>query len=658
MNPELRRDQNKAVSTPEPDEKEKKRVGEYNARFRKARDAYRKRRDSWKIIDMFDRGEQWADVNLPPWIPKPVHNMVKYIRVLKRANLAGNIPAAHYSPINPEHKDAVDSLQKAYKHVWATQKVPYTIRRCIDRALLQGTAIAYVYSDDTAINGEYYGEKDSRNKLWQGELYVKRFPNTNFFPDPDAYTLNDCKWIETTELTSLSAVKANKKFQEYAGDKLKNYKGGGGTSSSEDSGTDAYTREEDPATSSPAVSGDENVTVHTHWEMEYDDNGRKKLNVSYYIGETNFELLRLTDVKPSVYPFAVYYDEEEEQDFWGSSTAMDIIEKQKLINKTEQSVSIIGTLHQNPQKIVARESGINGKEMARMGNLPGKVWTTNTDVTRSVFTLQPPDIPRGLFDIKDRSVNDIKDYAGLNEAYTGDSVGSLTTSTGVNSLIERSTIRDRDKMKQIDQFVEDISNLIVMFIIDKWKDKRNIINIGQAGKVEQFEWKPISKDVAGNLQWFVHSDVYATAPVTQALRRQQADQLMQMQAQFQMNPPIITTMEWLDMQDFDNKDDIRRRMEEDQRRLDEQKSQDLAGIVMQMSEQARQLVGQGVPQQQVQQQITQQVQQILDQQEQQRLQMGLAVQGDRPRDAAVTPDTSGPSGSTGQLAMNAQARGV
>ncbi len=660
MNPEMKRERDARSKEPVIDQKEIDRVSMYNQRFRKARDAYRKRRESWKIIDMFDRGEQWADVNLPPWIPKPVHNLVKYIRIIKRANLAGNISAAHYSPINPEHRQEVDMLQKGYKHVWATQKVPYTIRRCIDRALLQGTAIAYVYSDDTAINGEYYTEGDKRNKLWQGEIYVKRFPNTNFFPDPDAFCIEECKWIETTELTTLSAVKANKKFQEYAGDKLKNYKASGSAGNSEDAGTDAYIREEDPASSSPVTPKDESVTVHTHWEMIYDDKGKRKLNVSYYIGESKFELLRIEDVKPCVFPFAVYYDEEEDQDFWGSSTAMDIIEKQKLINKTEQAVSILGTLHQNPQKIVARESGINGKEMARMGNMPGKTWTTNVDPTRSVYVIQPPDIPRGLFDIKDRSVGDIKDYAGLNEAYTGDSVGSLTTSTGVNSLIERSTIRDRDKMKQIDVFVESISDLIVMFILEKWKDKRNIINTGQAGKVEQYSWEPIKSDVANNLQWFVRSDVYATAPITQALRKQQADQLMQMQMQFQMNPPIITITEWLDMQDFDNKDEIRRRMEDDQQKLDEQKAQDLAGIVLQMADQARQLIGQGVAQPQVQQQITEQVQQILDQQEQQRLLSGIPVQEGRKRDAATNanPNTNGSVGSTGQTAMMAQARGI
>jgi hypothetical protein len=64
---------------------------------------------------------------------------------------------------------------------------------------------------------------------------------------------------------------------------------------------------------------------------------------------------RIDDFKPSIYPFAVLYDEEEDNSFWGTSTAMDMLENQKIINKTAQAASIIGTLHQNPQKVVLRE---------------------------------------------------------------------------------------------------------------------------------------------------------------------------------------------------------------------------------------------------------------------------------------------------------------
>ncbi len=360
-------------------------------------------------------------------------------------------------------------------------------------------------------------------------------------------------------------------------------------------------------------------------------------------------------MKPGIYPFAVLYDEEEENDFWGTATAWDILEKQKLINKTEQTASVIATLYQSPQKVVARESGINGQEMARKSSMPGKVWITNIDPARSVHTIQPPDIPKGLFEIKDRQIADIKDYVGINEAYVGESVGSLTTSTGVNSLIDRATIRDKDKMKQIDNFVDDLSNLIVMFIIEKWKEKRPLVNIGPAGKVTHGEWEPISEEDSANLRWLVRTDVYASAPATQALKKQQADNLLQMQAQFQLDPPLITIEEWLQFQDFEFKEEILARMEKDRKKKERREATDFASMAMQLAEVANQMKLQGMPQEEISQAITEEAKKILDGKVKNDNLVGFggaSAPSGRPRDAEAENTREGGMDNQAQANMN------
>lgn len=651
MNPELRLKQTQANDKADKaTEEEKQLVSTLHQRFNRAQQAVQSRHKKWALLDKFDRGKQWEDAELPPWIPKPIHNLIRQTRILKRSNLASAIPSAHYAAIHEDQKDAVTMLQRGYKHVWDTQKVAYTIRRCIDRIFLQGTQVACVYNEED-INGTYYGKDNPKNRMYQGTIRVKRFPIANFFPDPSAYTIEECKFIETTEITTLEAVKANKKFKEFAGQKLASIKAGTYSLSDDESGS-IYNRENKPLEGMATDKKDDRAVVHTHWEMAYNDEGKKELNVYYYLAGAEFLLYKRENVKPCVFPFAVLHDEEEDNDFFGTGTAEDLLEKQKLINKTEQSASVIGTLNQNPQKVVARESGINGQDMARTGSQPGKVWTTNIDPTRSVYNIPVPDIPRGLFDLKDRNVADIKDYVGMNEAYMGNSVGSLTTSTGVNSLIERATVRDKDKMLQIDRFVEQISDLIVLFIIESWKDKRPIINSGPAGRVDNYMFDPqVIKDVGvDNLQWFVKSDVYASAPITQALKRQQADQMLQVQMQFNPDPAIITIEEWLHMQDFDNKDEILARMQRDRIAKQQREAMDMTQIVMDMVNQAQQLTYQGTAPAQVQQQIQQQVSEVLQQQQQAELLNG------RPRDAEQQPQ--GPAGSTGQTAMNNMTRGA
>jgi hypothetical protein len=395
-----------------------------------------------------------------------------------------------------------------------------------------------------------------------------------------------------------------------------------------------------------ADTDDQMVTLHVHWERFRNEDGAWQVDVSYFLWNTDFLLYRIEDFKPSVLPFAVYYDEEEDNSFWGTSIAMDMLENQKIINKTSQAASIIGTLHQNPQKIVLRESGINAAEMSRTGTLAGKVWTSN--VPNAVEVIQPPDIPKGLFEIEDRMKNDIKDMAGITEAYTGESVGSLTTSTGVDSLIDRSTIRDKDKSIQIDGFVEELSELIVQFILVYWQEERPIMTRKRNGQAAFETWKPLPATVVDNLQWRVRSDVYAKAPITAASKSQQADNLMQLQGQFQYDPPIITPEEWIEMKDFPNKEDILYRMEQDRINKQNQDQQQLIDQINQIIEQGRQIKKTGVTDDQLNQQLQPMIQELVQ---------NTFTQGQNQGSANSMSGSSAPQGTTSPTAMGNMTQG-
>lgn len=584
-------------------------ISKYDRRYNSAAGGMGEHHKVWNMIDLFDRGRQWDSVKIPSWVPKPITNLIRFIRTTKRANLASAIPMSHFVPMTPLDAPLIGKLQKAYEHVWDEQKVPMTIRRVIDRGILHGTSIAYVYAEEN-IRGKYYGDGHESNQLYRYDVKVKKLNNANFYIDPTAYTLAEAKFVTITENLSFSDIKHNPTFRKFAGKRLTELTY---ADLQRDSGNgDIYDR---PNTKSDGATkletGDEMATLHIHWERYRNEEGSWQVDCSYYLWNTDFFLYRIEDFKPSSYPFAVYYDEEEDNSFWGSSTAMDMIENQKIINKTAQAASIIGTLHQNPQKVVLRESGINAAEMSRTGTLAGKVWTSN--VPKAVEVIQPPDIPKGLFEIEDRMKNDIKDMAGITEAYMGQSVGSLTTSTGVDSLIERSSIRDKDKSLQIDDFVEQLSNLIIQFILVYWQEPRPIMTRKKNGSAEFEEWTPIPPEAVENLEWRVKSDVYAKAPMTAASKSQTADNLMQMQGQFQFDPPIITPEEWIEMKDFPNKEDILERMEEDRKNKEQQDAQAMTQQILQLIAQAGEMKGQGMQEQEVMQQIQPMIDQLIQQ---------------------------------------------
>lgn len=622
-------------------------IEKYFYRFRQASfgmDDYHK---LWNLLDLFDRGKQWDKVNIPAWIPKPITNLIRYVRTTKRANLAQAIPQANLTPMTPLDKGLVDKLQRAYEHVWDEDKTALTVRRCVDRSLLHGTAIAYVHAEEN-IRGKWYGEDHPNNQLYRYDIKTKRIPIGNFYIDPAAYNLQEARYITVTENLSLQDVKNNPIFREYAGDQLAKLTAED-LERDLDAAGDIFDR---PTTkldqSMVRVNGDQMATVHIHWERYRNDQGAWQVDVSYFLWNTHFLLYRIEDFKPAIYPFSVLYDEEEDNSFWGTSIAMDMLENQKIINKTAQAASIIGTLHQNPQKIVLRESGINAAEMSRTGTLAGKVWTSN--VPNAVETINPPDIPKGLFDIEDRMKSDIKDMAGINAAYNGDSVGSLTTSTGVDSLIDRASIRDRDKSIQIDQFVEDLSEIIIRFILVYWREPRPIMTRQANGAAQFDEWTPVDPAVIDNLEWRVRSDVYAKAPITAASRSQQADTLMQMQGQFQYDPPIITPEEWIELKDFPNKQDILARMQSDRVNKQNQDASDLQNQILQIIGQAEAMKGQGMTDDTVKQQVTPMVQQLVQQ---------TFTQGQNQGTSDAMPNSnSAPQGTTSPTAMGNMTKGM
>ena len=623
-------------------------IKKYYTRFINANNAVSTKHATWKILDLFDRGEQWANTNLPPWVSKPVTNYIRYFRTLKRANLASNIPFSHFYPEHPEDTDTVKNLQKAYEHVWMSENVDRTVRRCIDRALLQGTAIAYVYNDDTYVGGKYYGEENPDNHLYVGKICVKRIPNGNFFPDPNAYSLDECKFVEVTEVLPIKTVKETQAFKKYAGKKLEDYNINDLDFNTDASG-DFYQRTNTKLnTSLTNVKGDELVTVHTHWERYRNDEGAWQVDVSYYLRNADFFLLRIEDVKPSQYPFAIMYDEEEENDFWGRSTCEDVIENSKIVNRTSQTAAILATLHQNPQKIIWKESGINAQEMAKMGNLAGKTWNSNVPASQAIQYIQPPEISRALFEVEDRLKADMKEIVGISEAYTGASVGSLTTSTGVNSLIERASVRDKDKMIQIDDFVERISYLIALTIMYQWDRVRPVMNVSKNGTPVYDVFSPVDRLTADNLEIRVRSNVYSKAPITQESKRQQADKLMQMQGQFNYNPPLITPEEWLQFQDFDIQDQIMQRMEKD-RETSQNKSVDaLAQQGLELGMMLSSLLQQGISMQDAQMEVFKRAQEMAQEQQGQ-------SQGQQPS-APAQPQL--PQGATDAVAMANMAQGM
>jgi len=84
-----------------------------------------------------------------------------------------------------------------------------------------------------------------------------------------------------------------------------------------------------------------------------------------------------------------------------------------------------------------------------------------------------------------------------------------------------------------------------------------------------------------------------------------------MQGQFQFNPPIITPEEWIVLQDFDNKEDVLARMQQDRQQMQQQETQTMSQNIQGIIQQAQTLKGKGLTDDQINQQIQPMIDQLV-----------------------------------------------
>lgn len=556
------------------------RVKEIKARYRAAKN---KRQaigmdSKWHTLDKYDIGQQWEN-NTPAWIPKPVTNWIHTVKVTKRAAFAIENPVGQILPLSPEDKDKAQQLQQIYEYEWQRLGATKYMRSAIEDGKLLGTGIVQFYwNENTEVRG-------GTNGLYEGEVEMRRIDPANFYPDPQAFSLEECRYIHIVERKSLEWLKNHPTF-------------GGNheeTHSTEDDRGEIYKRDY----SSSTEGKNDIIDFHTHYEKIQQKEGGFRYRVTYLVGDKIVHTI--DDLQPRCYPFAIYRDFPQRHHFWGLSTCSLILENQKIINKVEAIIALIGTHLQNPQRIVNKRSGINPREVARYGSAPGHVFVSNGAPERAITWAQPPPIPEYLFRLMEQAKENIREVTGITESYQGMNVGSLQTSSGVEQLIERATMRDRDQMFEVEEFVEQMTRILLRFITTNYDTERYARFENEQGDMDFISY--FGTDYQG-LEYDFRIDVSAKAPMSRQKMQEEMDRLLEIQGQYGYDPAIVTPEEYMEIAPFSNqvRQRILRRME-NERVINNTES--LVQVAMMISE----AIQSGVPEEEVQQMAMEMVEQ-------------------------------------------------
>ncbi len=559
---------------------QKVRVSEIMDKFQKAKNKRLEKDPIWTELDAFDRNQQWDLSNAPAWLPKPVTNYIHLVKYTKRASFAVENPVAKLRPVSPKGVEPVRTLNKAYEDTFDRIKARKVVRENIETSKLLGTAIAHVFWDEMKegrMGVTVLGDEGFR---YTGEIGIKEIEPSTFFPDPNAFSIEDCEYIIVRERRPLSWIDANPLFTTKVGKDNQN----DGAVSPDDRG-EIYLREYDANTDRERI-----VDFISYYEREANQEGGYSYYVTYVANGK--VLLNKKPLKPNRYPFAVLYDFKQRQDFWGMSTCQFILDNQKIINKVESIISMIGLLMQNPQKVVSKDSGINPQSVAKFGNAPSQVWEANGDPSKAIYYAQPPNIPPVLLNMVEQAKSNIREVTGLTESYMGQNVGSLQTSSGVQALIDRATMRDRDQMYDVELYIEELTKLIIDFMTTYYEEERLIRIVDKTTDEVLFE--PFIGTEFQDLAYDVAVDVSSRAPVTRMREVQEAKELLGMQGQYGENypVPIIKPQEAIEMMNLVHGNRIieRMNMEEMQNKTEQ---------AMQVAQMMSEAMTSGVPPQEV-----------------------------------------------------------
>ena len=550
----------------------KGKVNEILENISRSRAKRQKKQEKWKELDAFDRNEQWDLNNAPNWLPKPVTNFVHLVKYTKRAAFAVENPTGKIRAISPSGTDKAKMLNKAYEDTFTRIKLRSTVRDCIADSRLLGTAIAHLYWDENYEGRLGSTVQGDEGFMYEGEIRHKVIDIGSFYPDPDAFTIDECKYIAVRERKNADWVKKNPKFK----DKFK-----------KDEPTDEHNNPEERGEIYLRDYGLEQkdglIDFISYYTKEMNDEGGFTYSVEYIAGG---KYLLKEKLKPNRYPFAILYDFQQRHDFWGMGTCELILDNQKIINKVESIITMIATLMQNPQKIVSKSSGIDPSKVALYGNLPGQTWESNdADPSRSIRYVETPQIPVTLLNLLDTAKGNIREITGLSESYMGQNVGSLQTSSGVQALIDRSTMRDRDQMYDIELFVEDLSKLLIDFMKAYYEEPRLLRIFDNHGEVINFE-EFVGTDFA-DLEYDMAIDVSSKAPITRMREINDAKELLNLQGQYGANYPvqIIKPQEAIPMMNLVHGQQIVDRMNMEEMNNQVEKSMQVAQMIAEAQQQ-------------------------------------------------------------------------
>ena len=527
-------------------------VAELRRNYEIASSNYTKIHRKMKILDAADRSRLWQAISakFPKWQVQPDSNWVSYVKSNLVASIYTVTKGASLLPTSDEDREIIEHLNVALEYIWDMADVGYYQMQAGSNAALFNIGITQVgwNPDETG------GVNDS---FYKGNIVLKNINPLHYLRDPFAENLESAAYVMTFENLHKTAILGNPNYKETFQKWLDEKRAEAAMASSVP----------DPViplhdVDSGNVKSDENYyKVITHFVKYFDEDDETVKIAEIHTLDNELILWFKKEIKPNKFPFVELFCNLPEGDVVGTSECARILSNNIAYNMIN-SMMLTGIYRNyHPTKFISSASGLNIATFSKRGDEPDRMFVVNGDATRAVHYLEQPTITPNDIAAQTLLASDMQKTSGVDDRYTGRDTGSVITTGGVEDMLDRVTVVDTPKIRNYERYTKTLTQLILANFVEFSMTRTYFTKDIMHNTYDKFEidYKAIAKDTVFHYAINISSEL----PKNKQRIAAMANTLMEKQMQYAQNnqgPDLITTEEWLQLQDLPFKELMQKRM--------------------------------------------------------------------------------------------------